>query len=132
MQKMARPESDLRNSPLIREVLLNFWKIHILHHAAEGSVYGQWMMEELRRHGYDISPGTLYPLLRRMESHGWVEPVSADSVNIHSRKEYRLSKLGTEALGLIREQLRELCREVLEDSKGRHRRPNKRRPPAAH
>jgi DNA-binding PadR family transcriptional regulator len=110
--------SDLRGSPLVREVLLNFWKIHILHHAAEGTVYGQWMMGELRRHGYDISPGTLYPLLRRMERHGWIEPLHASTANIHSRKEYRLTKLGTEALDLMRTQLKELCREVLEEKDG--------------
>jgi PadR family transcriptional regulator, regulatory protein PadR len=107
--------SDPGDSPLVREVLLSFWKIHILHHAAEGTVYGQWMIGELRRHGYDISPGTLYPLLRRMESHGWLELVTASTAHIHSRKEYRLTKVGKRALDLIRSQLRELCREVLYD-----------------
>jgi PadR family transcriptional regulator len=125
--------SDLSASPLIREVLLNFWKIHILHHAAEGTVYGQWMMEELRQHGYDISPGTLYPLLRRMENHGWLQPLNKKSANTHSRREYRLTKLGTQALDLIRQQLEELSREVLEERKGRAgrsqaQRPSKRRP----
>jgi len=107
---------DLRDSQLVREILLSFWKVHILHHAAEGSVYGQWMMEELKRHGYDISPGTLYPLLRRMESQGWLRQIRATPANSHSRKEYRLTKLGAEALGVIRAQLGELFREV---SKGK-------------
>ena len=49
-----------------REILLSFWKVHVLHHAAEGAVIGQWMLKELRHHGYDVSPGTLYPLLKRM------------------------------------------------------------------
>ncbi|MCW5981038.1 MAG: helix-turn-helix transcriptional regulator [Bryobacteraceae bacterium] len=115
MSVPGKRHSDLRNAPLLREVLLNFWKIHILHHAAEGTVYGQWMMEELRRHGYDISPGTLYPLLRRMESQGWLEPVNANTRHIHSRREYRLTKRGAEALDLIRTQLRELARELLEE-----------------
>jgi PadR family transcriptional regulator, regulatory protein PadR len=108
---------DLKDSQLVREVLLSFWKIHILHHAAEGTVYGQWMIGELRRHGYDISPGTLYPLLRRMESHGWLKPVRATPANSHSRKEYKLTKLGAEALDLIRAQLKELYREVFEEKK---------------
>lgn len=30
--------------PLEREFLLAFWKIHILHHAGEQGVYGQWML----------------------------------------------------------------------------------------
>jgi DNA-binding PadR family transcriptional regulator len=105
---------DLKSSPLVREVLLSFWKLHILHHAAEGTVYGQWMIGELRRHGYDISPGTLYPLLRRMETHGWLKPVNKRAANAHSRKEYRLTKLGVQALDLLREQLQELRRELLD------------------
>ncbi len=48
---------------LQREILLGFWKVHILHHATEGPVVGQWMLTELRRHGYEVSPGTLYPIL---------------------------------------------------------------------
>ena len=55
-----------------REILLSFWKVHILHHAEEGTFYGQWMIEELRRHGYSLSPGTLYPILNRMAARGWI------------------------------------------------------------
>jgi len=53
-----------------REIWLGFWKAHILHHAGEEALHGQWMLIELRRHGYNISPGTLYPLLHRMEQVG--------------------------------------------------------------
>ena len=44
--------------PVEREFLLAFWKIHILYHAEDGGVYGHWMVEELHRHGYRISPGS--------------------------------------------------------------------------
>jgi DNA-binding PadR family transcriptional regulator len=115
---------SLKDSQLVREILLSFWKIHILHHAGEGTVYGQWMIEELRRHGYDISPGTLYPLLRRMESNGWLKPVKARGVGVRERHEYRLTKLGSQALELIRAQLDELYREVAP-------RPGKRKARAA-
>jgi len=108
-----RRELEFRHSSLIREVLLNFWKIHILHHAAAGPIYGHWMMEELRRHGYALSPGTLYPLLRRMERHGWLEPVEPSRKSVHSRKEYRLTRVGAEALAALRIQVAELSREVL-------------------
>jgi hypothetical protein len=47
---------------LEREVLLSFWKIHILHHSSEEPLHGQWMVTELRKNGYEISPGTLYPI----------------------------------------------------------------------
>jgi DNA-binding PadR family transcriptional regulator len=109
-----------------REVLLGFWKVHILHHAAEGPIYGQWIAEELRRHGYNISPGTLYPLLRRMERNGWIKrtgPVNAES---HARREYRLTKAGREILDFLRSQVEELHREVVED-----REQSQHRPPAA-
>ena len=34
---------------LTREILLGFWKVHILHHAAEHPIIGQWVLSELRR-----------------------------------------------------------------------------------
>jgi PadR family transcriptional regulator PadR len=97
---------------LIREILLSFWKIHLLHHAAEGPIYGQWALGELRRHGYDISPGTLYPLLKRMESHGWLKSERDPRGGKNSRQSYLLTEEGQKVLELIREQLRELYREV--------------------
>jgi len=51
---------------MIREVDLAFIKIHILYHAAEEEVYGVGLIEELARHGYRLSPGTLYPTLAKM------------------------------------------------------------------
>ncbi len=51
----------------VRELFLGFIKIHILHHAAKEDVYGLWLIEELQRHGYKVSPGTLYPALHKLE-----------------------------------------------------------------
>jgi len=101
--------------PLAREVLLSFWKVHILHHAAEGPVYGQWIANELRRHGYHISPGTLYPLLKRMEGHGWLKARRRVHAGMHARKEYLLTKNGARILSQIRRQVGELHREVVRD-----------------
>lgn len=53
-----------------REILLSFWKVHILYHASEKAIHGQWILTELRRHGYKISHGTLFPLLARMHRLG--------------------------------------------------------------
>jgi PadR family transcriptional regulator PadR len=100
---------------LAREILLSFWKIHILHHAAEGPIYGQWAMEELRRHGYDISPGTLYPLLRRLERHGWLKCDRDSNTAKNARQPYTLTEEGFKVLHLIRQQLKELYREVITD-----------------
>nr|HUM34521.1 PadR family transcriptional regulator [Candidatus Saccharicenans sp.] len=58
---------------LTHEFFLGFIKIHILHHAAEQPVYGLWLIEELNRHGYRLSPGTLYPLLHSLEKEKYLE-----------------------------------------------------------
>ena len=96
---------------IAREFLLAFWKIHILHHAADRrGVYGQWMLEELRAHGYRLSPGTLYPLLARMAARGWLradEPKRSKAARV-----YRLTPRGHEVLTQLLASLDELYREV--------------------
>jgi DNA-binding PadR family transcriptional regulator len=99
-----------------REILLSFWKVHILHHANEEPIHGQWILTELRRHGYEISPGTLYPLLNRMQRLGWLRCKSALGGGLRARKDYRLTKEGQKVLGLIREQIKELHEEVVLES----------------
>jgi hypothetical protein len=37
-----------------REFVSGFIRLHILHHAAQEPLVGFWMIEELRRHGYDL------------------------------------------------------------------------------
>jgi PadR family transcriptional regulator PadR len=101
-----------------REILLAFWKVHILHHASEGPVHGQWISNELRRHGYEISPGTLYPLLNRMARYGWLT-CRRGSGGARARKNYRLTATGRKVLALVKEQLHELYGEVLAEAKGR-------------
>jgi len=98
------------------EILLAFWKVHILHHAAITPVYGLWMMEELRRHGYRISPGTLYPLLRRMEKYGWLKSEGKQDAPRRQRRCYRLTKPGRDVLAMLRNQVAELHHEVVEDA----------------
>jgi DNA-binding PadR family transcriptional regulator len=97
--------------PIAREFLLAFWKIHILHHAADGrGVYGQWMLEELHHHGYRLSPGTLYPILARMAQRGWLratEPERSKGARV-----YHLTPRGQDVLGQLRRALDELYGEV--------------------
>jgi PadR family transcriptional regulator PadR len=104
-----------------REILLGFWKAHILYHASEGPVVGQWMLRELRRHGYDVSPGTIYPLLARLQEHGWLKCKTDPSAGPRARKEYSLTQSGKKVLALLRKQVEELHREVVlgEDEKER-------------
>ena len=97
-----------------REILLGLWKVHILHHAARKPVVGLWMMQELRRHGYDVSPGTVYPLLKRMERRRWLRGRSAAGAGARGRREYRLTPKGRDVLAQVRRQVAELWRELSE------------------
>ena len=96
-----------------KDLLTGLIRLHILHHAAEHEVYGQWIIDELARHGYRLSPGTLYPLLNRMERLGWLRCTSDPEGGRRARKDYRLTKEGQKILELIKAQIRELHREVL-------------------
>ena len=93
-----------------REFLLAFWKIHILYHAEEEGVYGHWMLEELHRHGYRLSPGTLYPILARMARHGWIR--AAEPARSREARVYRITPAGSEVLKRLRGSLAELQHEV--------------------
>ena len=95
-----------------REILLSFWKVHVLHHAAEGDVIGRWMLQELKHHGYDVSPGTLYPLLKRMETNGWLTSKADPKKGPKAPRAYSITKEGRAVLKIVRKQLRELGVEV--------------------
>ena len=107
--------------PIVREFLLAFWKVHILHHADEQGVYGQWMLEELHRHGYRLSPGTLYPMLARMAKRGWLRSVEPE--RSRAPRVYRLTSRGREVLGRVQDALDELYGET-----GRHARRGRSKP----
>ena len=89
-----------------REILFSFWKIHILRHAGEHAVYGQWMLKELRRHGYDVSPGSLYPIFHRMCRFGWLAPVKEEG--LRTRSLYTLTPKGRMILDAATAMLGEL------------------------
>jgi DNA-binding PadR family transcriptional regulator len=95
------------------DLLIGFVRIHVLHHAAEGEVYGQWLIEELARHGYRISPGTLYPMLQTMEERGYLASrEDAEGRLGRRRKVYTATSEGRRGLAVARAQLRELTGEV--------------------
>jgi PadR family transcriptional regulator PadR len=101
---------------LTREILLGFWKVHILHHAAEHPIIGQWVLTELRQHGYDISPGTLYPLLKRLERNGWLRSEAAVGEGKRRRRYYHLTQRGAAVLDVIRDTVIELHHEIVEEA----------------
>jgi PadR family transcriptional regulator PadR len=100
---------DSIDKPLQR-VLSGFIRMHVLHHAEEGALFGHWMIEELRHHGYKISAGTLYPMLRTMEKDGWIKGRDDDTAG--RRRLYKITAKGRKALKEVRARLHELFREV--------------------
>ncbi|MFK3938091.1 PadR family transcriptional regulator [Alkalihalobacillus sp. NPDC078783] len=98
---------------VIRKLFLGFIQIHILHHAKEHPVYGVWMVEELKEHGYEISSGTLYPILHSMESDGLLTRED-HKVEGKIRKYYSITKQGEDVLMEARNKAYELFKEIKE------------------
>jgi PadR family transcriptional regulator len=103
---------------LIRDFFLGFIRIHVLHHAAERPVYGLWLIEELGHHGYALSPGTLYPILRDLAEGGYLR-LEKRLVAGRVRKYYGITARGQRALGAVQRQMVELVGEVLEPPRRR-------------
>jgi PadR family transcriptional regulator PadR len=100
------PEDD-------RDLYSGLIRLHVLHHAVREPIFGMGMVEELSRHGYRISPGTLYPLLHGLEKRGYLK--STDVQNGKSRRKiYRATPAGRKALRLAKSKVRELFHELIE------------------
>ncbi|MEQ8192106.1 MAG: PadR family transcriptional regulator [Candidatus Eremiobacterota bacterium] len=97
---------------MFKDFFLGFIKIHILYHAGKEPVYGTGIMEELGRHGYKIGPGTLYPILHKLEKEEYLKR-SDRVVKGKVRKYYSITPKGEEALREIKEKILELVNEVV-------------------
>lgn len=97
----------------MREFLRGAVRLHILHHAVEAAVTGAWLREELARHGHDISPGTLYPTLHRMEAEGLLTS-SRQTTGGRVVRLYTATTGGRDVLDRTKHALRELADEVLD------------------
>jgi DNA-binding PadR family transcriptional regulator len=98
---------------MIRDLELAFIKIHILYHADKEAVFGVGLMEELARHGYAVSPGTLYPTLSKIEAGGFLI-CETRIVDHKQRKYYHVTPEGRQLLNAMREKIKELYEEVIE------------------
>lgn len=96
---------------IIRKLFLGFISVHILHHAKKEPFFGLWMIEELKHHGYNMSPGTLYPILHSMEKDGLLDS-EEKKVNGKIRKYYEITSLGDEVLTELKSKIKELSKEV--------------------
>ncbi|MDE5415640.1 PadR family transcriptional regulator [Alkalihalobacterium chitinilyticum] len=96
---------------VLRKLFLGFIQIHILHHAKEHPIFGLWMLEELKEHGYNISAGTLYPILHSMEKDGLLHK---DDRNVEGkiRKYYSTTEKGEALLVEARNKAYELFKEI--------------------
>jgi PadR family transcriptional regulator PadR len=88
-------------------------RLHVLHHACEEPIFGLGMIEELARHGYKLSPGTLYPLLHGMERNGLLRS-SEQKHGRTSRKLYVATPAGKRVLRVAKKRVKELFGELFE------------------
>ena len=63
---------------ITRNFFLGFIRLHILYHATQEQVFGLDLIRELARHGYSLSPGTLYPMLHGLEKR-WLSAIKQGS-----------------------------------------------------
>ncbi|MDQ2710649.1 MAG: PadR family transcriptional regulator [Acidobacteriota bacterium] len=88
-------------------------RLHILHHACEGEIFGLDMIEELGRHGYKMSPGTMYPILHSLEKRGYLRSSAFHSGKVR-RRVYKATRSGHKALKAAKQKVRELFGELIE------------------
>lgn len=98
---------------MLRDFFLGFVKVHLLHHASRGPVYGVWFIEELARHGYHLSPGTMYPLLHNLEAAGYLSREDW-VVEGKVRKYYSITPQGEKVLTEARAKIQELVHEIVD------------------
>jgi PadR family transcriptional regulator PadR len=108
---MPIAKSDADHEFQFRDLYSGLIRLHVLFHAVEGPVYGLEMAEELARHGYKISLGTLYPLLHRMEKNGYLRSAEKRHRQV-MRKVYRATPLGRKALKALKGKVGELFGEI--------------------
>lgn len=73
--------------------------------------YGYSLISQLGEKGMEIDQGTLYPLLRRLESQGWLDSVwKVDGAR--PRRYYILNSQGAKALQQLKQAWEQIARQV--------------------
>lgn len=96
---------------ITRKIFNGLIYVHILHHGNTEEFYGSWMIEELKEHGYNVSPGTLYPILKSMEEEDLIEKEERN-VNGRIRKYYKTTTKGYNLLQELKGNLQELFNDI--------------------
>ncbi len=96
-----------------RDLYSGLIRLHILYHAGEGPIFGLEIIEELGRHGYKLSPGTIYPILHGMKENGYLRS-ETEVVSGHVRQMYKITPKGKKALEKAKNKVQELFGELFE------------------
>jgi len=96
-----------------RKLFLGFMQIHVLIQAKKEPFFGLGMIEEMKKLDYNLSPGTLYPLLGKMEQEGLLLK-EIRVINGKSRHYYSITSFGTEVLDIARRKAMTLLDELSE------------------
>jgi PadR family transcriptional regulator PadR len=110
---MSRTHPEEQRLVNDRDLYSGLIRLHVLHHAAQEPIFGLGMVQELARHGYHISPGTLYPLLHGLQEKGYLRS-SEQRDGKSLRKVYRATPLGRKALRAAKSKVKELFSELIE------------------
>jgi DNA-binding PadR family transcriptional regulator len=115
--EMRHQPTPMRDDPIIRHLFTGFIRLHVLYHAAKEPICGAEIAEELVRHGYRLSQGTLYPTMHLLEQLGYLQSREAIEWG-RRRRYYRATAAGRAVLKQARGKLVELVGEVIEGSDG--------------
>ena len=108
----------MASNELLGHFFGGFVRLHILYHADKEPICGVELMEELARHGYRLSPGTLYPILHYLEQARYLSRTE-QIIAGRRRKNYRVTAKGRKLLAQARTKLKELFSEVVLGQDGR-------------
>lgn len=96
-----------------QELYSGLVRLHVLYHASVDVVFGLGIINELRRHGYRVGPGTLYPILHRLERKQYLRS-TRQLVRGKFRRVYRITPKGRSELRQATDKVRELYEEMVE------------------
>lgn len=85
-----------------KKMLLGFMQVHVLIQAKKEPFFGLWLIEDLEKKGYNISPGTIYPLLAKLETEGLLVKETR-IINGKNRHYYKITEEGMAVLEIAKE-----------------------------
>ncbi len=79
----------------------------------ENKEYGYSLLKQLEEKGFQVTQDTLYPLMRRLESQGYLQS-DWEIDETRPRRYYQLNELGTAVLNALRRDWKEQIRVIEE------------------